>query len=236
MTSGVVWAARSWLTYASSISSDMRMRSPGYSASFERKKQYVQSRLQIAPVGLARRWNDGGAAAGRSVVDIGGAPGGRSERAIVARRTATLRRPWHASSWSTAPSTSSGGPTGCCSGGRHRSSTGSRPRGSTSRTTRSGRSATRSRSPSGATSSGRPAIRTPPTTAATRRPRRPTRSSRRSVVPAATRRVWTPSAPRSRRAPTSEPSRHWPPTSPTPTCGPASRAGSTTAWGRRPRS
>ena len=39
----------------------MRKRLPGYSISLDRKKQYSQSRLQIAPVGLASRWNAGGA-------------------------------------------------------------------------------------------------------------------------------------------------------------------------------
>ena len=34
----------------------MRNRLPGYSISFDRKKQYLQSRLQTAPVGLASRW------------------------------------------------------------------------------------------------------------------------------------------------------------------------------------
>jgi len=41
----------------------MRNRSPGYNISFERKKQYVQSRLQIAPEGFAITWNGGGMAA-----------------------------------------------------------------------------------------------------------------------------------------------------------------------------
>jgi hypothetical protein len=39
----------------------MRNRDPGYSISFDRKKQYEQSRLQTAPVGLASRWNAAGA-------------------------------------------------------------------------------------------------------------------------------------------------------------------------------
>src|SRR5688572_32393044 len=43
----------------------MRNRSPGYSASLERKKQYSQSRLQIGPVGLASTWNCAGAVNGR---------------------------------------------------------------------------------------------------------------------------------------------------------------------------
>jgi hypothetical protein len=36
-------------------SSAIRKRLPGYSISFDRKKQYLQSRLQMAPVGLASR-------------------------------------------------------------------------------------------------------------------------------------------------------------------------------------
>ena len=51
--------------YCSWVSSVMRNLEPGYSASFERKKQYVQSRLQTAPVGLVRTWKDGGAVLGR---------------------------------------------------------------------------------------------------------------------------------------------------------------------------
>src|SRR3954463_5205064 len=39
----------------------MRKRLPGYSISLDRKKQYSQSRLQMAPVGLAIRWNASGA-------------------------------------------------------------------------------------------------------------------------------------------------------------------------------
>src|SRR4051794_39757519 len=39
----------------------MRNRLPGYSISLDRKKQYSQSRLQIAPVGLAITWNASGA-------------------------------------------------------------------------------------------------------------------------------------------------------------------------------
>ena len=42
----------------------MRNRSPGYSISFERKKQYVQSRLHIAPDGFAITWKAGGASRG----------------------------------------------------------------------------------------------------------------------------------------------------------------------------
>src|SRR5450631_4671993 len=43
----------------------MRCFSSGYSASFERKKQYLQSMLQVDPLGLASRWNPGGASTGR---------------------------------------------------------------------------------------------------------------------------------------------------------------------------
>src|SRR3982751_1779418 len=39
----------------------MRKRLPGYSISLDRKKQYSQSRLQMAPVGLAITWNATGA-------------------------------------------------------------------------------------------------------------------------------------------------------------------------------
>jgi hypothetical protein len=50
----------------------MRKREPGYSISFDRKKQYEQSRLQTAPVGFASRWN----ASGRlcSAIAIGVSP------------------------------------------------------------------------------------------------------------------------------------------------------------------
>src|SRR5262245_25541959 len=44
--------------------SAIRNRSPGYNNSFDRKKQYVQSRLQIAPDGFAIKWNAGGAPRG----------------------------------------------------------------------------------------------------------------------------------------------------------------------------
>ena len=43
--------------YVSSISSAIRKRLPGYSISLDRKKQYLQSRLQTAPVGFDSRWN-----------------------------------------------------------------------------------------------------------------------------------------------------------------------------------
>ncbi len=55
----VTWGTRcasiSWRTYCSSSSSAIRKRLPGYSISLDRKKQYSQSRLQVAPVGFARR-------------------------------------------------------------------------------------------------------------------------------------------------------------------------------------
>lgn len=51
------WAARNWPMYASCTSAGMRKPPPGHSSSLERKKKYSQSRLQIAPVGLAMTWN-----------------------------------------------------------------------------------------------------------------------------------------------------------------------------------
>src|SRR3990172_3034863 len=51
--------------YVSRRSSAIRNRLPGYSISLERKKQYLQSRLQMAPVGLARRWKACGVPEGR---------------------------------------------------------------------------------------------------------------------------------------------------------------------------
>src|SRR5450631_4488622 len=48
----------------------MRKRLPGYSISLDKKKQYSQSRLQIAPVGLAIAWNATGAP---GMVSIGAA-------------------------------------------------------------------------------------------------------------------------------------------------------------------
>jgi hypothetical protein len=53
--------------YASSVASDMRCLSFGYSASLDRKKQYVQSMLHVDPLGFARRWKRGGA----PVADVG---------------------------------------------------------------------------------------------------------------------------------------------------------------------
>jgi len=44
----------------------MRLLSFGYSASFDRKKQYVQSMLQVLPLGFDRRWNPGGAPSGQA--------------------------------------------------------------------------------------------------------------------------------------------------------------------------
>src|SRR3954471_6926801 len=58
--------------YVSSSSSAIRKREPGYSISFERKKQYEQSRLQTAPVGFASRWNARGGAGGPSSVAMRG--------------------------------------------------------------------------------------------------------------------------------------------------------------------
>ena len=56
VTVGVWCDSSSCLMYSSSRSSAIRNVEPGYSASLDRKKQYVQSRLHTAPVGLARRW------------------------------------------------------------------------------------------------------------------------------------------------------------------------------------
>ena len=47
----------------------------GYSASFERKKQYSQSKLPIGPVGLASTWNTAGAVGGRPAGIAGPAAG-----------------------------------------------------------------------------------------------------------------------------------------------------------------
>src|SRR3954468_3165497 len=60
----------------------MRNRSPGYSASFSRKKQYVQSRLQIGPDGLASTWKPGGAVGGR----VAGSAGPGAPRVLVRPR------------------------------------------------------------------------------------------------------------------------------------------------------
>jgi hypothetical protein len=51
----------------------MREASLGYNASFDRKKQYVQSRLHVDPDGFASRWNRGGAARAslEAVVGVG---------------------------------------------------------------------------------------------------------------------------------------------------------------------
>src|SRR5271155_5610733 len=38
----------------------MRCFSFGYSSSFDKKKQYVQSMLQVDPLGFANRWKHGG--------------------------------------------------------------------------------------------------------------------------------------------------------------------------------
>jgi hypothetical protein len=62
VTSGdPTWASISCRRYVSSRSSAIRNRLPGYSNSLDRKKQYSQSRLQMAPVGFASRWNAAGA-------------------------------------------------------------------------------------------------------------------------------------------------------------------------------
>ena len=50
--------------YVSSVASDIRLFSLGYSDSFDKKKQYVQSILHVDPLGLANRWKAGGALSG----------------------------------------------------------------------------------------------------------------------------------------------------------------------------
>ena len=51
----------SWRMYVSCRSPAIRNRLPGYSISLDKKKQYSQSRLQTAPVGLAITWKASGA-------------------------------------------------------------------------------------------------------------------------------------------------------------------------------
>ena len=46
-------ASSNWRMYVSCRSAAIRNRLPGYSISLDRKKQYSQSRLHTAPVGLA---------------------------------------------------------------------------------------------------------------------------------------------------------------------------------------
>ena len=55
VTSGPGCASMSCRMYVSRSESVMRKRLPGYRLSFDRKKQYWQSRLQIAPVGFTSR-------------------------------------------------------------------------------------------------------------------------------------------------------------------------------------
>src|SRR4051812_16213621 len=78
VTSGPSWDSITCRMYVASTSSGIRNRSPGYSASFSRKKQYEQSRLQIGPDGFARTWKPGGAVGGRSTGIAGPPPGGRN--------------------------------------------------------------------------------------------------------------------------------------------------------------
>ena len=54
--SGLCRLPITWRTYTSSRSSAIQKRLPGYRFSLERKKQYLQSRLQMAPVGLPSTW------------------------------------------------------------------------------------------------------------------------------------------------------------------------------------
>src|SRR5580700_291336 len=58
--------------YASSVASDIRFFSFGYSDSLDKKKQYVQSILQVDPLGLASRWKPGGALVGNGSAVTGG--------------------------------------------------------------------------------------------------------------------------------------------------------------------
>jgi hypothetical protein len=51
--------------YVSNVISDIRCLSFGYSASLDKKKQYLQSMLQVDPLGFANKWKRGGAFAGR---------------------------------------------------------------------------------------------------------------------------------------------------------------------------
>ena len=81
----------SWRIYVSWISSAIRKRLPGYSISLDKKKQYSQSRLQIAPVGLAIRWKAGGAP---GIVSIGLADSGSTvESARRPRSVMPVRSP-----------------------------------------------------------------------------------------------------------------------------------------------
>src|SRR5580658_7983060 len=66
--------------YCSSVASDIRCLSFGYSASLDRKKQYVQSMLQVDPLGLASRWKPGGDSPGAA------GPGKRLQRGSSWRR------------------------------------------------------------------------------------------------------------------------------------------------------
>jgi len=43
------------------VDSDIRFLSFGYSASLDKKKQYLQSMLHVEPVGFASKWKTGGA-------------------------------------------------------------------------------------------------------------------------------------------------------------------------------
>jgi hypothetical protein len=50
------------------VKSDIRFFSFGYNDSLDKKKQYVQSMLQVEPLGLASKWKPGGAFAGKDSV------------------------------------------------------------------------------------------------------------------------------------------------------------------------
>ena len=73
-------ASSSCRIYVSCRSAAIRNRDPGYSISLDKKKQYSQSRLHTAPVGLAITWKASGApgtviTCGRSVGLVGLARG-----------------------------------------------------------------------------------------------------------------------------------------------------------------
>ena len=67
------------------MAADIRVFSFGYSASLDRKKQYVQSMLQVAPVGFASRWKPGGPPSGM----VGGVGVGVSVSAMDATEVFT---------------------------------------------------------------------------------------------------------------------------------------------------
>jgi hypothetical protein len=65
------------------VASDIRCFSFGYSASLDRKKQYVQSILHVDPDGFASRWKPGGPSAGRGGDDSVGLDGSVIELTLL---------------------------------------------------------------------------------------------------------------------------------------------------------